>query len=592
MEINNQQNLDMIQYNKKNYKMSLLFIQTKELKRFYNSKMENILRKYHLVDKSWLDDFKAKNDYKSADMFDSFNDWKTYEDFREVMGDSFLVEDNLFTRMFISIACKKEKYKYDINFPINAELVCLQYFLDCLKGTVICPTCDILIGDKSIIIVDNESKSKNKAVIFICSLIGREEDYNFCINVEHIINYNNLNIMNAEFKEISISGGINNYLLKRKINVNKNEEQNVIDSKNNFIGKFIHIEINNKENNEAMNNKIRNPIYNLDKIININNNPNINNSNGNINNKYNNNMQNFSNNFSNQNINNQNNIINNNSNNGNFGINAFSMVNLGNNNRNNNNNINYDNMIEELSQTGKFINEALNIKGSKINYGIHKNNQNLNQNNNMNNINFSQNYMNKNKNGNNNINNNMFQMNNNMNQYNNMLQNSYNNMNQYNNMNNNFNPNINNYNNSINSMNFISNNINFNNNMPMNMNYFANNMQNYNNINNNMNMSNNNTFNCNMNNNMNNMNNQQFNYNNMNDDEFNLHFRYKSKEVVLYVNPNMKFSDIQNELIENYESFKKIKIKGFSFRNEMINPNYTCNQLNINSNSKIKVIEY
>ena len=93
-----------IKENKQNYKMSLLFIQTKELKRLFNSKMENSLKKYHIVDKSWLDEFKAKNEYKSAiEMFDSFNDWQNYEDFRDVMGDSFLVDDNFFTRIFFFV---------------------------------------------------------------------------------------------------------------------------------------------------------------------------------------------------------------------------------------------------------------------------------------------------------------------------------------------------------------------------------------------------------------------------------------------------------------------------------------------------------
>ena len=96
----------------------------------------------------------------------------------------------------------------------------------------------------------------------------------------------------------------------------------------------------------------------------------------------------------------------------------------------------------------------------------------------------------------------------------------------------------------------------------------------------------------------NNMNNNNVNYNNNliyqnnnDDDEFNLHFRYKSKEVVLYINPNMNFHDIQNELLDNYETFRQIRIKGFSFNNQMINPDFTCKQLNIKSNSKIYIID-
>ena len=107
-----EENIDLIEYNKQNYKMSLLFIQTKELKRFYNAKIEQNLKIYNLVDKAWLDKYKEKNDYKSADMFDSFNDWKDYEDFKQVMGDSFLVDESFFTILNTSVPYKKIKSKY------------------------------------------------------------------------------------------------------------------------------------------------------------------------------------------------------------------------------------------------------------------------------------------------------------------------------------------------------------------------------------------------------------------------------------------------------------------------------------------------
>ena len=222
-ENQNFNNYDLIQYNKKNYKMSLLFIQTKELKRLYNSKMDNSFKKYFLVDKSWLDSYKKQNNYESADMFDSFNDWKDYNDFKECMGDSFLVEDEYFTRLFTSATCKTLTYN-KINYPINIELVCVQYFIDCLKGSVLCQGCELLIGDKYIAIIDPESRKKNKAVIFICSFVGKEEEYNFLIKVDYILIYNNVNIMKEELKELCIYEGINNYLTKRKIDINKDDE--------------------------------------------------------------------------------------------------------------------------------------------------------------------------------------------------------------------------------------------------------------------------------------------------------------------------------------------------------------------------------
>ena len=264
-----QDNPEDIKENKKNYKMSLLFIQTKELKRLYNSKMENSLRRYHIVNKSWLDEFKLKNDYKSAvEMFDSFNDWKNYEDFREVMGDSFLVDDSLFTKVFSTVKCKRAKLRKDIDYPKNIELVYFQYFLDCFKGLLACPLCQILIGDKSIIIFDDEYKNKKKPIIYICSLKGEKEgEYSFEIQVDCIINYKDMNTMNKELEEISGSKGIYYYFQKRKLDINNSEEQDVINDKNEIIGKFniilndfsneeeiVNSQINENEQNNSNNN--------------------------------------------------------------------------------------------------------------------------------------------------------------------------------------------------------------------------------------------------------------------------------------------------------------------------------------------------
>ena len=182
------------------------------------------------------------------------------------MGDSFLVDDSFFTRINNTIPCKKIKFKYGINYPKNVELICKQYVIDCLKQSVSFPMYDILIGNKTIIIIDEENKMRNKAVIFICSLIGKEEDYNFAINVDFIIIYNNLTIMYEELEEICLSNGIYNYFEKRKIDINKSnnsEEQNIIDLKNENIGKFLIVPKADEksQSSQSTNNEIKNPIY-------------------------------------------------------------------------------------------------------------------------------------------------------------------------------------------------------------------------------------------------------------------------------------------------------------------------------------------
>ena len=368
-------NQNLIEYNKKNYKMSLLFIQAKELKRLYYSKMENSLKNYFLVDKSWLDEYKLKNNYKSAaDMFDSFNDWKNYEDFKEAMGDSFLVDDQYITRLYVKVDYEKGKYKNIIEYPKNIELVCEEYFKDCFKNSVDCPLCEVLIGNKSLIILDPENEEKNKdIVVYICTRIGKEEDFNFLVKVIYIIVFDNLEVMKEELKEMCSSEGVNNYLSKRNLEIN-NKEQNIINSKNEKIGKFmvVYEEISPSDKN--------------------------------------------------MNFPNYNNILNNNNNN----INNFQQS-IEEKNQNINNNIEYPKL------TGNNVEED--------------------------------------------------------------------------------------------------------------------------------------------------------------NDEFNLHFKYKKKEIVLYIKSNMKFSEIKTKLLEIYESFRSIKIKGFVYDYQMINDESTCEELNIKSASKIIIIE-
>ena len=484
---NQQNNPEAIKENKKNYKMSLLFIQTKELKRLYNSKMENKLKRYHIVNKSWLDEFKLKNDYKSAvETFDSFNEWKNYEDFRDLMGDSFLVNDELFTKVFSTVRCKRVKLREDIDYPKNFELVYFQYFLDSFRGTLACPLCQILIGDKSIILFDDEYKNKKRPIIYICSLkTEKEGEYSFEIQVDCVIIYKDMDTMNKELEEISGSKGIYNYLLKRKLDINNSEEQDVINDKLEIVGKF-NIILNdfsyeeennnsqikeNKQNNSNNNNDHKSKVLfdindtkDKNKELNNNNNGNIIRNNVNLNNNSNKNdnmnkMNNYCNNNQNknigdenfyimstnqlnndQNINNYNNInlnipnnINNYNSNNLLPINAFSKINKGNiilNNNVINQNINNNDYYSNNNQNN-IINDGGNmINNYKNNNMINNNDNNIYNYNNTNNYNNMNNYNNLST-----INNNMSVSNNNM-DYNNMINNR--------NMNNNYNMNNNN----------------------------------------------------------------------------------------------------------------------------------------------------
>ena len=66
-----------------NFKMALLFFQTKELKRKYENKMELSPEQYRLVNKEWLDNFKNICNYKNAiQNFNFINDISNYYEFK------------------------------------------------------------------------------------------------------------------------------------------------------------------------------------------------------------------------------------------------------------------------------------------------------------------------------------------------------------------------------------------------------------------------------------------------------------------------------------------------------------------------------
>ena len=68
--------------NVKKYIMALMFIQTKELKKIYEGK-EIVQKKCYLIDKNWMNNFKNNYNYEeSITTFNSFNDWKDYDDFK------------------------------------------------------------------------------------------------------------------------------------------------------------------------------------------------------------------------------------------------------------------------------------------------------------------------------------------------------------------------------------------------------------------------------------------------------------------------------------------------------------------------------
>jgi hypothetical protein len=506
--------------NKKRFKMSLLFIQTKELRKLYNSQFKKIPRKYHLINKNWLDSYKNSNNYNYAiDMFNNYNDWEDYSDFKKKIIKYFPIEDSKFTVFgvgdaldnILNFSLNKEKIpNFNLSFPNDCELVREEFFKDCSKGSLGFPVYDIYIGNKLIIIQDSETQN----VVFLCSLVESQDNINnFLIRVNCLLAFDCESYMKNEIEQIIANQSLNNYLNYRKINLNvydqqlienqdgkrlgilfiiKNKQSTEKNNQNNLIIQK-NVELNNEQNS---NDNIFNKEINQNALRNKNNNDKINTKTYDHNNH---------NDFSQKNLNNNGNINNFNINNG---ININNSI-----NSNNNNNFqfinNFNNFERNNYNNGNINNKSVNSfndmnTNAILNNVISPPTNNINKDNNDNPINQMDSIFNTN----NNQNNNHFRIQNNNNNSNissTVSSGSAIPQNNSSNLFNNYNQEIYSNNNYMNNLSDMYNGINFNNNNSMsnnNNNYYNNNlnfMNNQQNFNGN-NMSNTNNINMNMNN--------------------------------------------------------------------------------------------
>ena len=72
-----------------------------------------------------------------------------------------------------------------------------------------------------------------------------------------------------------------------------------------------------------------------------------------------------------------------------------------------------------------------------------------------------------------------------------------------------------------------------------------------------------------------------------NPNDFTLFFKYKEKEIYLDITEEMPFKEVRPMLINTYELFQTIQIKGFLFNEQKIDENKNCKDLHIPSDSTI-----
>ena len=379
------------------FKMALLFIQTQELYRKYENRMELNPEQYRLVNREWLDNYKNTYNYNEAiQNFNSFNDYSNYHDIKYRISQQLNINENRITKedqniMNSNCQIKKEKCQSYFEYPIDIELVKEQFFQDCNLGDIGFPMCTVYIGDKTIFVIDDQRDN----IAYNCSLIENQiNTYNSLIQVNSILLFPKSKILNEQLDYI-ISEGFNNYLNKRNIKANLDGLQKIIDPKNQSqVGFFINLY---KENNNSniQNNKIYQKNFTLNNNKNqgkinifseINRNSNLNHIHNNLNNN------NFNhNNFNNNNLNNNNNNFNSNNIYQNYKIKEgnFNQINKKNNlEQTLNNKITFlenelkkmNDIIKELINKNNKLEERMNdLKKENLEYKeiINKQNQNV-----------------------------------------------------------------------------------------------------------------------------------------------------------------------------------------------------------------------
>jgi hypothetical protein len=277
------QNNDENKYeeNKKKYKMSLLYIQTQELKNLYISKMEKEPKAYYLIDKEWLDNYKSRNNYETTlDFFKNYEDCKDYSEFKNKISNNFKLEKDRLTTFkiedqidnYFNFSLQKGKINNShLNYPQNCELIKKEFVEDVSDGCSGFILYDIYIGNKLILINDCETQN----VAFLSSLVENDENKNnFLIQINYLLAFENEKYMLEEFEEIIDEKYINDYFSKRKIDITKKGEQNLINKNNKKIGKiFIINDKDNKINHQNIDNNNNINVNNIKLYSNKNSNP-------------------------------------------------------------------------------------------------------------------------------------------------------------------------------------------------------------------------------------------------------------------------------------------------------------------------------
>lgn len=253
---------DMIienEISKKKLPCYLLYGQALELHRLYYQELGikhlTPLKKYYLIDKKWLDEYKIANEYNSvlqdAEQY-QYDDYNTFKS--KIMS---RLKKNSQKKSLKIDSPKLEQgliQDYNILFPKNFVPVIKEIFSESFLNYT--SSNEVIIGEKNIFIFDNESQKENSKTdnIFICSIQFNEDNddiTDFHLNVDEIlILYKNFAINEKKFffKCIQYGFGIKNYYKVKGLNDKSLGEQFIYDEIGQNVG--VYYRVRNTKNPE------------------------------------------------------------------------------------------------------------------------------------------------------------------------------------------------------------------------------------------------------------------------------------------------------------------------------------------------------
>jgi hypothetical protein len=247
MELNSQED------NIKKCQMSLLYLQTKEVKLLYDKNIINE-KNYYLVNKEWLNKFKQQNNYNDVvDQFQNIEDLN-YDNLEEKLCSKYQIDKNQLIDNFENISenqeylCKRKTFQKDninVSYPADFQLVKQEFFTYNPEGSLNdCPAYKTLIGNQSIVIIDN----KQDNVAFVYSLFNKQ------FQIKGILVYDDQDALQKEMNKLIYFNGFDKYLINRKLDQTKKEVQKIIDREDEEWGYFCSlIEIVYYKKNQSLN---------------------------------------------------------------------------------------------------------------------------------------------------------------------------------------------------------------------------------------------------------------------------------------------------------------------------------------------------